>query len=126
MIALPPRRACTSCALTVAKTLGSNFLQGWDEIGDIPGDEGLNARHGRARRFPRVAQRLLELVQRPFLAALAQRPKRPPFTLRFRPDRRDRDHLFMQACRARAIDGEPAHQHDTRLRAWPHDHGDAR
>ena len=38
---------------------------------------------------------------------------------RFRPDRRDRDHLFMQPRRAGAIDGEPAHQHDTRLRARP-------
>ena len=32
----------------------------------------------------------------------------------------------MQPHRARAIDGEPAHQHDTRLRARPHDHGNAR
>ena len=41
----------TSCALTVTSRSAAILLQGRHEIGDIPGDQSLNARDGRARRL---------------------------------------------------------------------------
>ena len=78
------------------------------------------------RRRARVAQRLLELVERPLLAALAERPQRLAVALGLGPDRGDRDDLLVQPRGAGAVDGEAPHQHDARLRAGPIDHGDAR
>ena len=48
------------------------------------------------------------------------------FALGLGPDRRDRNDLLVQPRRAGTVDRKPSHQHDTRLRARPLDHGDAR
>jgi hypothetical protein len=52
------------------QSLGGDLFQRRDEVGDILGRQGLDASDGRARRFPRVAQRGFELIQR-FLLALS-------------------------------------------------------
>jgi hypothetical protein len=103
-----------------------DFLKSRDKVVDISRDQGLYAGDCRARRRARIAQRRLKLVQGSFLAALAQRPERSALTIRFRPDGRNRDYLFVQSLRAGAIHGEPTHQHNARLRARSQNHRYAR
>ena len=73
-----------------------------------------------------MPQRVLELIERAFLATFAERPKRLEFALGLGPDRRDRDDLLVQPCRAGSIDRKPSHQHQPRLRTRPFDYRDAR
>ncbi len=108
------------------EALVGDLLKRRNEIGDVALDQCLDAREGHCRRAASLAQGFFELVERPLLAAFAERLERLQVALGFGPDRRYRDDLFVQARGACAINGQASHEHQARLRARPFDDGDAR
>ena len=66
------------------QSLSRYLFQSWDQVGDVLRHQRLDTRDGSAWRFPGVAERLLKLVQRLLLAALAEGAERPTIAFRTR------------------------------------------
>ncbi|KIF65923.1 hypothetical protein HY68_38660 [Streptomyces sp. AcH 505] len=105
------------------QSFGRDRLQCRDQIGDIARDQSLDTRDRCTWRLASVVQCSFELIERLFLATVAQRTKRLAVTLRFRPDCGDGNDFLVQPRGPSAEHSQTSHQHHAGLCARPVDNG---